>query len=581
MRRVILFTLGALLIFPFVAFAFNDSIGHLNEKAINYLQENNVVQGYGDGTYRPDNRINRAEFLKIILESLNIELDSAGFCFPDVKAGWYAPYVCKAKELGIVSGYPDGYFRPANKINLAEALKIVLEAYDVSVNFNYSVWYEPYLYFMEENGLLTLVSTDILHAITRGEMAQLIYNLDNYNKEITYSQGLCYDDGCINQNPSYVIITRPLFLGAIQDFIGWKTNQGFSVGVFTVDYINAIGTKDNPVENIREIIKDYSTSHSTDYFLLIGDTTIAPTNLPENMYNLELEWNVPSGNLCNINVDERGQECADDWQVTDLYFADFDNEQWEKRKGGYYAGHRTVNGIEFSGFPNLDFETIVGRIPIRRPEEFKNIFYKMKNYPTVKVYNFYSSTIEEIFYCSIGQFSSNDEAALHGQEGCRNNPGINKDLLESNGIDFNHQFLDVFDESLGEYNESQRRLAKELLLSEKNLVYPNYHGGVRSIEVLNTNDVKDFEHIFPAWIVESCNISAFADEDQDSLSEALIKAKKGPAFVLRLPNEYAFLKGAIEGKTVGEAFYNLNESILMVRSGNNILFGDPSLKLFY
>jgi hypothetical protein len=77
---------------------------------------------------------------------------------------------------------------------------------------------------------------------------------------------------------------------------------------------------------------------------------------------------------------------------------------------------------------------------------------------------------------------------------------------------------------------------KELLLSEENLVYPNYHGGVSSIDVLELEDVHD--------------------------------------------NEYAFLKGSMEGMTVGEAFYNLNESILMVRSANNILFGDPSLKLF-
>ena len=562
------------------AFAFSDSNGHTNEEAINYLQENNIVQGYSDGTYRPDNEINRAEFLKIILESLSINTNDAGFCFPDVKSDWYAPYVCKAKNMNIVSGYPDGNFKPANSINLAEALKIILEAYGADTTGDSSTWYAPYLSFMEDHDLLTRISADISESITRGEMAQLIYNLDKYNVKTTYSQGLCYDAKCAGEDPDYVIITRPLFLEEIQNFIEWKTNQGFKVGVLTVDYIDSIRTKSNPTENVREIIKDYSTSHSTDYFLLIGDTTVGKQESPESMYDLELKWNVPSGNLCNTYDDKEGQKCADDWQATDLYFADFDNEPWKKIDGGYYGGNQTVNGIEFSDFPSLEFETIVGRIPIREPEEFENIFYKMKNYPSVKAFDFYGSIFKKISYCDIGDFSSYDEAALYGLEDCRNSPGIIKDLMESNGIDFNYDFFDVFDELLGKYNELEVEAGKKLLLSEENLVLPHYHGGVSSIESLDTDDVQNFKHIFSAWIVESCNISFFADGDSESLSESLLKAPKGPAFVLRLPNTYAFLKGSMEGMTVGEAFYNINEPILMVRSGNNILFGDPSLKLF-
>lgn len=579
LKKSLLACISFFLIFS-TTFAFSDSSGHTNEEAINYLEENNVVQGYSDDTYRPDNEINRAEFLKIILESLNINTNGDGFCFPDVEYDWYAPYVCEAESMGIVSGYPDGYFKPTNSINLAEALKIILEAYNAEIESTSSIWYAPYLSFMEDNNLLTRIKADIAQSITRGEMAQLIYNLDNSNAKTTYSQGLCYDAECVGEDPDYVIITRPLFLAEIQNFIEWKTNQGFKVGVLTVDYIDSIGTKNNPTENIREIIKDYSTSHSTDYFLLIGDTTVSETKSPKNMYNLGLKWNVPSGNLCNTYNDNEGQKCAEDWQVTDLYFADFDDEPWEKIEGGYYGGNQTVNGVEFSDFPSLDFETIVGRIPIRKPEEFENIFYKMKNYQPVKTYDFYSSMFKEISYCDIGDFSSYDEAALYGQEDCRNSQGIIKDLMETNGFDFNYKFFNVFDKLLSKYNESEIEAAKKLLLSEQNIVYPNYHGGVSSIEILNTDDVQNFKYIFPAWIVESCNISFFADGDNESLSEALLKAPKGPAFVLRLPNQYAFLKGSMKGMTVGEAFYNIDEPILMVRSGNNILFGDPSLKLF-
>jgi hypothetical protein len=46
---------------------FSDIAGHPNEEAIEYLQMNGIVKGYLDGTFKPDNQINRAEFVKIIV----------------------------------------------------------------------------------------------------------------------------------------------------------------------------------------------------------------------------------------------------------------------------------------------------------------------------------------------------------------------------------------------------------------------------------------------------------------------------------------------------------------------------------
>lgn len=262
-------TLGVLLIFLFSAFAFSDSSGHLNETAINYLQENDIVSGYSDGTYRPDNQINRAEFLKIILESLNIEFDSEGYCFPDVQSDWYAPYVCKAKSIGIISGYPDGYFRPGNKINLVESLKIILEAYDVSLNYGYSEWYEPYYYFMQDNELLMFVNTTISHEITRGEMAQLIYNLDNfYNKELVpdaNSSAIYFEDALETR---FLIITSESFKEPAKKLASVRDGE-MTTRIFLVENISG---------DIIDWLKNFYTSHSSlKYVLLLGDTSIIPT----------------------------------------------------------------------------------------------------------------------------------------------------------------------------------------------------------------------------------------------------------------------------------------------------------------
>lgn len=160
------------------AAAFSDISGSSHEVAIGYLYEEGIVQGYEDGTYQPDALINRAEFVKVLMEAKYPVESEGAACFSDVGVEWYAPYVCHAKSLGVVSGYEDGAFRPANSINLAEALKVVLETYDVEVCESCSsLWYEPYYERADELGLLEDIAGDVSHAVTRGEMAELIYSV--------------------------------------------------------------------------------------------------------------------------------------------------------------------------------------------------------------------------------------------------------------------------------------------------------------------------------------------------------------------------------------------------------------------
>ncbi|MFA6528726.1 MAG: S-layer homology domain-containing protein [Candidatus Gracilibacteria bacterium] len=185
---------------PFTSWAFSDVDGHGNEEAILYLEDKGIVEGYADGTYGPDKSINRAEFLKILLESADVEVSDNSNCFPDVGDDWYAKYVCSAKDLDIVSGYPDGFFRPANDINLAEALKIVLETYGFEIADSGGEWYEKYYDYAYDNELLDLIYINVSHELTRGEMAQLIYNVENFQEELVGASsceynGVTYEDG--------------------------------------------------------------------------------------------------------------------------------------------------------------------------------------------------------------------------------------------------------------------------------------------------------------------------------------------------------------------------------------------------
>jgi len=97
-----------------------------------------VINGYDDGTFKPDNLVNRAEALKMIFKLTGDDvaqkygdelldyyyLPSNPFMDIDMEA-WYAPYVMYAYVRGIVSGYGDGYFRPERDVSLAEMAKIL------------------------------------------------------------------------------------------------------------------------------------------------------------------------------------------------------------------------------------------------------------------------------------------------------------------------------------------------------------------------------------------------------------------------------------------------------------------------
>lgn len=99
--------------------------------AIGLMAKIGVIEGYSDGTFRPDATVNRAEFLKIVLlasgygDRIPEVSSSSGFSDTDANA-WYAKYVAFSKAKGIIEGYPDGTFKPDQQISRAEGLKIII-----------------------------------------------------------------------------------------------------------------------------------------------------------------------------------------------------------------------------------------------------------------------------------------------------------------------------------------------------------------------------------------------------------------------------------------------------------------------
>lgn len=105
---------------------FTDTVeGAWYEEAVEAMSSIGFINGYTDGSFRPDNYITRAEFVTIIMQNEDIpEFD--GVPFSDVDADlWSAKYIAAAYKAGLIDGYEDGTFCSDSYITRAEAVKIV------------------------------------------------------------------------------------------------------------------------------------------------------------------------------------------------------------------------------------------------------------------------------------------------------------------------------------------------------------------------------------------------------------------------------------------------------------------------
>ena len=154
-------------------------------EAAAYLKDHDVLGGYPDGTFRPKDTINRAELLKIVFKGKSDVVPVTRRCFSDINpTAWYAPYVCAAKNRGIVDGYSNGTFKPGEPVNFAEAIKIVLNAYGHKVEADgVSAWYAPYTQELERLEILPQHSYIPWAPLNRERAADLLWRVLRYEEE--------------------------------------------------------------------------------------------------------------------------------------------------------------------------------------------------------------------------------------------------------------------------------------------------------------------------------------------------------------------------------------------------------------
>ncbi|MFH1670579.1 MAG: S-layer homology domain-containing protein [Patescibacteria group bacterium] len=197
MRRLLFLIM---VLFPVLSLAqvapFLDVLGHPHAAQIEFLHSRGIVQGYGYGIFRPDFTINRAEFLKILMLAVygnevfdTIERD----CFNDFtgEEQWFWKHACTAKERGVIDGYPDGTFKGTRTVNLAEALKMSIDAWGMRTP-GYPEgpphWYDPYFDVGASKRIFTEFPYNPGHLLTRSEMTVLLILLGQRIQTVTIEE---------------------------------------------------------------------------------------------------------------------------------------------------------------------------------------------------------------------------------------------------------------------------------------------------------------------------------------------------------------------------------------------------------
>jgi hypothetical protein len=113
-----------------------DIDGHWAEIYIRRLYDLCIVEGYNDGRYRPNQNITRAELVKMALYAKGIKPNSGcydsdcGSPFMDLDS-WQGKWIRPAWDKGIIEGYSYDRFRPNKAISRAEAVKVILATYNI------------------------------------------------------------------------------------------------------------------------------------------------------------------------------------------------------------------------------------------------------------------------------------------------------------------------------------------------------------------------------------------------------------------------------------------------------------------
>lgn len=167
----------------------SDLAGHWAESNVKYVYDNALMNGYSDGTFKPDASITRAEFSAVMARFLKLDdKASAAEKFGDVKGHWAIGYIGALADKGIVGGVIENSFAPDDNITREQMAAILSRAFDLKEtspevfadNGEISDWARDYVYACRKAGYMNgdaVNNFSPLDNASRAEVATVIYRL--------------------------------------------------------------------------------------------------------------------------------------------------------------------------------------------------------------------------------------------------------------------------------------------------------------------------------------------------------------------------------------------------------------------
>lgn len=201
-----------------VSKAFPDIENKTCKDLFNFFYWRGAITGFPDGTARPNQEVNRAEFLAVLTRLIGLQdeaknakyryindqvVDTANgnirvgltdrVYFPDVfGVDWFSEFVALGLEKRWVNGFADGTFKPNQTIEFVEGLKITLQAFEIPIVKSAEdiklPWYEPYLRTARTINGITFF--DYNKKLTRCEILSLIESVEREYLKQKYEQDL-------------------------------------------------------------------------------------------------------------------------------------------------------------------------------------------------------------------------------------------------------------------------------------------------------------------------------------------------------------------------------------------------------
>jgi hypothetical protein len=387
---------------------------------------------------------------------------------------------------------------------------------------------------------------------------------------------VCRDAACLETPLDFLIVTRPFFEAALQPFIDWKSDNGYRIGLVSVEWLDQTFAGRHMAERMKtgmHTLRRGSSSAEALYVLLVGDTEIEMENFHitavQASFDLSHPWNVPTGFYRRISNDP-----ADEVLPSDAYFVE--DRDWDPDN----TGLNPVPDQEW-GQGTFDATLYLGRWSVRDPVQVANIIAKtMAHAPAQKVLFAESAEFDDELSKTICTWPPDSYWGERAYASCYNNSyEMRTRLFEGNSpwLKTESLYVEIA-------NPSEVAAFYDKLLNYDGVVYTLFHGYYYCL-AMEANlcvgiETLKFNTLLPFYEPAGCYVSAVYSGREDTLTESLHNAATGPAIVSTAGhNEYGYYENLRLGQPVGQAFWRAG-AVYTYWLNPILLQGDPSLQVF-